>query len=161
MGVDLGHALNAHQGGLGLGHQGDIRQVDDVPVAEHGLVDTLHQILGVVAHEVVHGLGAGDKLHGADVVQRRDLALQRRRLFLGIGLVHKGHDLVLVFQALDDGVDIHRQQGHAADDDQAGHDNGHRGEGHESVRGDAAEAFANQISASTQSHSCSTHPFRR
>ena len=48
------------------------------------------------------------------------------RILVRDGLVHEHDDLVLVLHIVDQGVDIDGQKRHAAHDDQAGHDDGHR-----------------------------------
>ena len=132
--------------------------MDDVAVAQDLGVEPLGQIGGVVLHEGVEGLAAGDELRRADVVDLLDLRLQRAGGILGVVLVDEGDDLVLVLQALDEPVDVLAQQRHAAHDDQARHDDRDRREGHEA---DASEALADQVAASIQSHSRNTRLFRR
>ena len=147
--VDLGHAHQSFKLRLGLRHEGNISEVDDEAVAEDRLVNALHQVLIVLAHEVVHCIDAGDKLCGGDIVQRFDAALNGLGLFLVCdSLIDKYNYLILVLKVLDKSVDIHRQQGYDAHDDKAGHDDSHGGEGHKAVGGDAAEAFADKIAPS-------------
>ena len=153
MRLDLGDALDVLELGLGLLHHGDIRQVDDEAVAQDLVVETLGEIGAVILHEAVKGLAAGDECGRADVVDRVDLALERSCVFLGIGVVDKGDDLVLVLQPLDEPVDVQTEQRNAAHDDQARHNDRDRCEGHEAVRANASEALPDQITASIQSHS--------
>ena len=158
---DLHDAVDILQLILRLRHERDVVEVDNETVLENGGVYADHHVVVIVAHEVVHRGVTADKLRVHNV---REL-LYRRADGLGLLLVldvfiDESDDLVLVLKVFYKSVNIDGEQRHAAHDYKAGHYNSYRGEGHESVRAYAAEAFADKIAASIQSHSCNTRPFR-
>ncbi len=160
MRLDLHDARDVLQRRLGLAHDGDVLQMDDKTVAEHALVNAVTKIAVEVVQEVVHGHGAVYKLRVAHIGDSLHRSLKALRLFGAVRLVHQSDNLILILQITDQMVDVHRKEEDAAHDDQAGHDNCHRRKGHEAMGFDASEAFSDQITASTQSHSRNTHPFR-
>ena len=159
VGVHLGDAVNGLEVGLGLAHEADVGQVDDVSVAEHGGVQDVEELGVVVLLELLHGLFIRDELNAGDVGDGLDQGLERLGLVQGQRVVHEGDDLVFGLEAGDHVVYVHNQQAEAAHDDEAGHDYRDGGEAHEAVAEYAGEAGLYQISKSI--HSCSTRPFRR
>ena len=130
-------------------------------MAEHRLIDALAEVLVVLVHKVVHSSLSRDKLNGRNIIQRLNAALDRFCLILIRDiLVDERDDLVLVFKVFYQSVNVDGQQGYAAHDNKARHDDRDRREGHETVGRNASEALADKIAAPTQSHNCNTHPFR-
>ena len=60
----------------------------------------------IVAHEIIHGLFAGDKFRGGNIIRPHDLLFQRCRLDFAHILIDKGDDLVLIFQVINQRVDV-------------------------------------------------------
>ena len=164
--VDLGDAVDILELLFRLCGEGDVLNMYDIAMPEHGLVDSLtghRPVIGFVI--VLHRVGTGDELRRHHIGDGLESRLQRSCALLvrvvGVLVVHEGDELVFVLQIIDQRVDIDGYEGETAHDDQAGHNDGNRGEGHEAVGLDAPEALADQITASTQSHRCYSHPFLR
>ena len=159
--VDVGDAVDRLEVGFRLGGEAYVGEVDDIPVAEHALVQAVKQLGVVVLLEVLHGLGAAHEFRPCHVGHRLDKRLYRPGLLLGEVLVYEGDYLVLALQVGDHLVYVHDQQAEAAHDDKAGHGYRDRGKAHQPVAEYAGEAGLYQITESTQFHSCNTRPFRR
>ena len=159
MGVHLGDAVHRLKVGLGLAHEADVSQMDDVPVTEHGGVKDVEKLGVIILLEVLHGFLVGDEFNAGYVGHGLDQRLERLGLVERQRVVYEGDDLVLRLKAGYHVVDIHDQQPEAAHDDEAGHDYRDGGKAHKSVAEYAGEAGFYQISKSI--HSCSTRPFRR
>ena len=152
MGTDSCDTGYAFQCLFGLSKLLDVVEMDDEAMPENGLVDPLHQGFIVLAHVVFHRFTAGYKIRSADVAYSQDLTADGLGFLFVLDLiVHKGDDLILLLQILDQIVDVQGQERHAAHDDQAGHDDGNRREGHEPMGPDAPEALTDQITSSTHS----------
>ena len=129
-----------------------------------GVVGQVGQHLGVtrpLGPELLQRRLFGDKVELRHVVHLGQDGLEGPRLLLVQAVVYVDHHLILVLQVAQHVVQIHRQQGEGAHNNQAGHDHAHRGEGHEPVGKDGVHALADVVSRVKSSRHDSNRLFRR
>ena len=154
-----GHLL--HQLG-GLLHLLDVVHMDAIAIPQHRSRHGVQQIVVLPAlQKLVQRLLPGDEGHLRHIGHRLDLALQGPCLLLRAAVIDIGQKFVFFLQVPQRVVQIHRQQGEGAHDQQTGHDHTHGGKGHKAVGKDGVEPLAEIISRIKLSRHCSTHLSRR
>ena len=162
MRVHLGHAIHGVEVRARLLHQADVLQLYHIAVAERVVRDDVEELLVVIGLEVLRGLLAGDELGAVHIGDGEDGGLEGDGLLTAEILVDEGDDdVAFVLKTGNHVVYVHNEQGERAHDDEAGRDDGHRGEAHQPVAEYALEAGLYEISDTIQFHSCNTRPFRR
>ena len=153
IGIDVGNALHILHLFLGLGLLRQIRHFDGVPILQDLRIQILKDLfIRVLGLETLHGLFLGDICDGGHVGQRLQLGFQRLGLSVGIGIVHIGQDLILLFQGVEQLVGVHRHQGKGSHDQKARHGNADSRERHESVAEHVGQALMNEISEIMLTH---------
>ena len=87
----------------------------------------------------------GGKGHIGHIGNGFDMALNRHCLLPGIVLIHKGQELIVLFQLSKLPLQVQCHQRERPHDDKAGHDHHHRGKGHKAVGKDGVEALGKVV----------------
>src|SRR5699024_10674902 len=115
----------------------------------------------VIGDEVLEGGVAVDEGDAVYVVYGLEYGLDGLGVLQREVLVYEADDVVLLLKADYHLVDIDREEGEAAHDDQAGDYDCDGGKRHKAMGEYAFAAFHYQIPCFVNLHSCNTRPFRR